>query len=249
MSAIIYTILDHTASGETLKAILSEITGLGRDELYLVSSGNISALASKCNQEKQSWTKEQALEFAGVTEKLSEHFNLLPVRFGAILQSDDAIRQMLETHQNAFENNLKKTAGKSEYGLKALWDYEKVKSDTFERLNSEGIQHGDYFRRSSANTNYLFEKLKKHKMEEALLQYVEKFTEEIIQALKPLYAEAKFKKMVSDSIMLDAVFLVDKVHHDILKERIVALGKSYSDLQFLITGPWPPYSFIDIKIA
>jgi hypothetical protein len=249
MSKIIYAILDQTASGENLKTIFSEITGLCKAELYLVSSGNISALVSNCYQEKQTWAKEQVLEFAGVTEKLSEYTNLLPVRFDTILHSDDAIRQLLETHYTAFVNNLKKTADKAEFGLKVLWDFEKTKNEINKKSKTDEIQAGDYFRRSTANTSYLFEKLKKHKSDEALLQYVETFAEKIIQALKPINPEAKFRKMVSDSIMLDAVFLIDKAQQDIFKEEIVALAKPYGDLQFLITGPWPPYSFIDIKIV
>ncbi len=249
MSKIIYAILDQTASGENLKTIFSEITGLCKAELYLVSSGNICALVSNCKQEKQTWTKEQVLEFAGITEKLFEYANLLPVRFGTILQADDTIRQLLETHYTAFVNNLIKTSGRAEFGLKVLWDFEKIKTDISIKSKPDQIQAGDYFKRSTANTSYLFEKLKKHKADEALLQYVETFTKKIIQALKPLNCDANFKKMISDSIMLDAVFLIDKTQQEIFKEEIVALGNAYSDLQFLITGPWPPYSFIDIKIV
>ncbi len=249
MSKIIYAIIDHNNKQDTLNTFFSSTSGISGAKLYAVTESNISAIASSFSSGGQAWAKEQVLEFASVTEKLSEHVNLLPVRFGTILKSDDAIRQLLITHLNAFETNLKKTANKTEFGLKVLWNFEKTKNEIKQRSKPDEISAGDYFKQSSVHTNYLFEKMKQHKLDDAVLQYVEKFIDDIKGAMQALSPDIKFKKMVSDSIMLDAVFLVSKKQHTGFKDIIVSLGQQHPDLQFLLTGPWPPYSFTDIRIT
>lgn len=248
MNKIIYAILDSQNSDLIPKDLLTEKTGVAGAVLYPVSFINISAIASNCGSGKQTWVKESVLEFAGVIEKLSEHTNLLPVRFGTILQSDDVIRQLLLNNYDDFESNLKKVANKAEFGLKVLWDYEKLKNEIKDKSGSVEIKAGDYFKQNTVHTNYLLGKMKQHKLDDAVLQYVEKFIVEINHCLKPLNPETKFKKMVSDSIMLDAVFLIKKTHYQEFKHVIETVGQQHADLQFLLTGPWPPYSFVDIHI-
>ena len=248
MSKIIYAIIDLNNKQDALNTFFSSISGISGEKLYAVTESNISAIASSFSSGGQAWAKEKVLEFASVTEKLSEHVNLLPVRFGTILKSDDAIRQLLIAHLNAFETNLRKTANKTEFGLKVLWDFEKTKNEIKKQSRPDEISAGDYFKQRSIHTNYLFEKMKQHKLDDAVLQYVEKFIGVIKEAMQALNPDIRFKKMVSDSIMLDAVFLVNKKQHHEFRDVIISLGEQYPGLQFLLTGPWPPYSFVDIRI-
>lgn len=249
MSKIIYAIIDRNNQQDTLKTFFSNTSGISGAKLYAVNESNISVVASSFSSGRQAWAKEQVLEFASVTEKLTEHFNLLPVRFGAVMQSDDAIRELLIKNQDAFETNLKKVKDKAEFGLKVLWDFEKTKNEIKEQSRPDEISAGDYFKQRSVNTNYLFEKMKQHKLDDAVLKYVERFIDDIRDAMQALNPDITFKKMVSDSIMLDAVFLVNKKQHSDFKEIIASFGKQHPGLQFLLTGPWPPYSFVDIRIT
>lgn len=248
MSKIIYAFIDLNNKQDILSAFFSSTPGISGAKLFAVTENNIAAIASSFSSGGQTWAKEQVLEFAGVIEKLSEYVNLLPVRFGTILKSDDDIRQLLVTHYSAFETNLKKTANKTEFGLKVLWDFEKTKNEIKKKSEPIEIHARNYFRQSSVHTNYLFEKMKQHKLDNSVLQYVEKFINDIREAMQALNPDTKFKKMISDSIMLDAVFLVNKKQHDEFKDIIVSFGKQHTGLQFLLTGPWPPYSFMDIRI-
>ncbi len=249
MSKIIYAIIDHHNKHDVLKSFFESTPGISGARLYALTQNNISAVASSFSPGGQSWAKEQVLDFASITEKLSEHFNLLPVRFGSVMQSDDAIRELLMKNHDAFETNLRKVENKAEFGLKVLWNFEKTKNEIKQRSKPDEICAGDYFKKSSVHTNYLFEKMKQHKLDDAVLQYVEKFIDDIRGVMQALSPDIKFKKMVSDSIMLDAVFLVSKNQHTGFKDIIVSLGQQHPDLQFLLTGPWPPYSFTDIRIT
>ncbi len=248
MNKIIYAILGLPKSAITSKCLLMETTGLLGEALYPVSFENISVIVSNCGSHKQTWVKDSVLEFAAVIEKLSEQANLLPVRFGTILQSDEAIMELLLNFHEALESNLRRVANKTEFGLKVLWDYEILKNKIKEKSGTVEVKAGDYFKQNTQYTNYLLIKIKKHKLDDAVLHYVENFIEEINHCLMPLNPVSRFKKMVSNSIMLDAVFLIEKSKHNDFKNIIENFGRQHADLQFLLTGPWPPYSFVDIQL-
>ncbi|MCF8230516.1 MAG: GvpL/GvpF family gas vesicle protein [Bacteroidales bacterium] len=248
MPKLIYAIIpnpSHSAGTASPAAISPGIAGA---QLHLVSNQNISALVSNFSTDQDSWSKENALEFAQIIERFFMKTNLLPVRFATVVESDEVIFKLLQSHHDAFQNNLKKVEHKSEFGIKVLWDYGKIKNEMMSKPEVTGVKSGDFFSKDTATTNYLFEKIKKNKLEDAILNFVDEFIETMNHRLKPIPFEAKFKKMVSDSIMLDAVFLIENDKHGQFKKVVVSLGEQYPNLQFLITGPWPPYSFTEIKI-
>jgi hypothetical protein len=248
MPKLIYAILRNLTDSTATVSLVNQTTGIAGTQLYLVSNQNIAALVSDFNTGTNSWTKENVLEFGKIIEHFSEKINLLPVRFGTAVESDEVISKLLLNHYEAFESNLKKVKNKSEFGIKVLWDYGKIKNEMMNKPEVTGVKSGDYFSKNTATTNYLFEKIKKNKLEDAILKYVDDFIETMNHRLKPIPYEAKFKKMVSDSIMLDAVFLIQAKQRPQFKEIVVSLGEQFPDLQFLITGPWPPYSFTEVKI-
>jgi len=248
MPKLVYAILHLPSDSAATDSLIGEVSGISGNRLYLVSQQNISALTSNCSNGKEAWTKENALIFAHIIETFSEKYTLLPVRFPTLVESDEVITGLLKTHFLAFENNLKMVENKSEFGLKVLWDYDKVKAEIKNKPEVTGVKSDDYFSKNSVTTNYLFEKIKKHKLDDAILNFVDEFIESLNIRLKLIPYEAKFKKMVSDTIMLDAVFLIGNEHHGQIKEVVIFLGEQYSGLQFLVTGPWPPYSFTEVKI-
>ncbi len=247
MPKLIYAIL-HQASDSATAALIGNVAGISGERLYLISQQNISALASNYSAGQEPWKKEKALEFAQIIETFSEKYTLLPVRFGTVVAADTDITKLLKTHYEAFENNLKKVENKSEFGLKVLWDFEKVKVEMKNKPEVTGLRSDDYFSKNSTTTNYLFGKIKKLKLDDAIMHFVDEFIESLNSRLNSISFDANFKKMVSGSIMLDAVFLINKKNHGQFKAAVVSLGDQYPGLQFLITGPWPPYSFTDVKI-
>jgi hypothetical protein len=57
-----------------------------------------------------------------------------------------------------------------------------------------------------------------------------------------------FKKMLTGNVLIDAVFLTEKGKKEQLIKTVKELQSQFPDLNFLMTGPWPPYSFVDITI-
>jgi len=223
------------------------VSGLAGANTYAVSFNGISAIVSDFDSEGTKLDKTSALKFAGVIEELALCHCILPMRFGTFFESKEAVLEMLKKHCEKFVHCLGTVKNKYEYCLKVFWDsnlyQSKIESDSVKTdKEASKLVSG-----TSPQTEYLLCKLKEHKKEEKLLEYVESLIEEIDQKLVHLDPMVKSKKMVSKSLILDAVYLLDKKYKDAFIYEIDSFNKQHEDLNLLLTGPWPPYSFADIN--
>ena len=132
--------------------------------------------------------------------------------------------------------------------MKVLCDSETFSTKISAQAAAVEVQPHEYFSTDTVHTNYLLEKIKINKLEDSLFQYVDQLIEDISQYLTQINPDSKYKKMVTNSILLDAVFLVKKNKKDEFIQAISTFKQQHDDLQFLLTGSWPPYSFVDIVI-
>lgn len=223
------------------------VSGLEGANTYAVSFNGISAIVSDFDSKVTKLDKTSALKFAGVIEKLASNYNLLPMRFGTFFESKEAVQEMLKKHYGKFVQCLGSVNNKFEYCLKIFWDSNLYQSKIGTDSAETDKEASKLVSGASPQTEYLLCKLKEHKKEEKLLEYVESLIEEIGQRLVHLDPMVKSKKMVSNSLILDAVYLLDKKYKEAFIYEIDSFNQRHEDLNLLLTGPWPPYSFADIN--
>jgi hypothetical protein len=248
MKKIIYAILSTNQSLTEISDLVNGMKGIMDANLYALSFNDISIAVSDFTPSKDITNRELAIDFAGVIEVLSQHVTLLPVRFGTFIKTDEIVHQLLVNHYDSFLRNLQKVENKCEFGLKVLCDYETFSNKISAQAAAVEVQPHEYFSANTIHTNYLLEKIKINKLEDSLFKYVEQLIEDISQHLTQINPDAKYKKMVTNRILLDAVFLVKKNKKDEFIHAISTFKQQHDDLQFLLTGSWPPYSFVDIVI-
>lgn len=248
MKKIIYAILSTNQSLTEISDLVNGMKGIMDANLYVLSFNDISIAVSDFTPSKDITNRELAIDFAGVIEALSQQVTLLPVRFGTFIKTDEIVHQLLVNHYDSFLRNLQKVENKCEFGLKVLCDYETFSTKISARAAAVEVQPHEYFSTDTVHTNYLLEKIKTNKLEDSLFQYVDQLIEDISQYLTQINPDSKYKKMVTNSILLDAVFLVKKNKKDEFIQAISTFKQQHDDLQFLLTGSWPPYSFVDIVI-
>jgi len=247
---MIYAIVSVKKDSEKLNTLLSGMKGISGAGLCAVNFNEISAVVSEIKRADLIADKSNAIDYAGVVETLAQQFTLLPVRFGSVMESSEAIIKMLERNYDAIRDNLQKVEGKWEFGLKVFCDSEKLKAE-LQAKSEAGIKppvNPAPEIENSVYRDYVNKKLKVHRLEELLLAYVESVIAEITGYLVRLNAVSKFKKMATASVMVDAVFLLDKEREDALIQAAGDLQQQYPGLSFVMTGPWPPYSFVDFTV-
>jgi hypothetical protein len=250
MGKLIYATLSNKFDFAKLNELLSGINGTTGAELSAISFDEISAVVSEIKKADLIADKANAIIFAGVIENLSQHFALLPMRFGSMMDSPGEIQKMIEKNYPEFQNNIQKVENKSEFGLKIFCDTAKLKAEmmlksdeTIEVSQNPGSTDND-----SVFRKYINQKLKAHRLEEMLMGYIDSIIEEFNGFMIELNAERKIKKMTTATTIIDAVFLIEKEKKATLVRAIEEMQDKHSGLNFILTGPWPPYSFVDITI-
>jgi hypothetical protein len=229
---------------------IEKIKGINGNSLEIITVDNIGAVVCTIDSTDLVVDNTKAIEFANVIETLSNLFNLLPVRFGSIMESNEAITKMLEKNSTQILQNLLKVKNKSEFGIKVMCDSIALKAELITKsipgLSITETQESE--NTSSVFRNYVEKKLKEHRIEEMILMYVDEVISEITTTLESLKASFKFKKMVSEKIMIDAILLIDKQMKKELIQAVTDLQNQYPTLRIILTGPWSPYNFVEIKL-
>lgn len=233
MTKCIYAIIDS----EHILDI--DIKGIDGYPVYIVAYKNISAAVSDINKDSLKVTAEKALVYEEVIECLMADYTLLPMRFGEPVKDDNDIIEILKQHYDEFTLNLTQVKGKLEYGLKALWD---IKNNKFE-TDVKDLSKVDEPKEGSCYKKYLLDKLKEHKANEAVIKRSEQIIESINKPLADLSFLSKLKKMTTPKLVLDAVYLVEKEKKEIFVQKAEELKATNGELDFLLTGPWPPFNF------
>lgn len=250
MEKIIYALLSVKNKPEKLNALLAGTKGLAGAPLFALSFDDITAIVSHMGRAGLIADKSAALEYAAVIETLSQQFTLLPMRFGSLMESNEAIIHLLEKNHPDMQQNLLQIENKSEFGLKIFCDPEKVleklrdQSEAASRNQPEPVTEI----KNSASREWVNKKLKEHRLEELLVTYVDSVMDDITGHLDSLKAICKIKKMVTPTTIIDGAFLLDKGLKDELVHAATNLQNKYPTLKFILTGPWPPYNFVNFTV-
>lgn len=81
------------------------------------------------------------------------------------------------------------------------------------------------------------------------IEYVPRKTEnEILEPLNKLSVKSVKGDNFTERLLLNHSFLVEKKQFSKFSAEIAKLEKKHKNLKFIYTGPWPPYSFVNINI-
>lgn len=73
--------------------------------------------------------------------------------------------------------------------------------------------------------------------------------QEILEPLDKLSVKSVKGDNFSDRLLLNHSFLVEKNKFSKFSKEIAKLEEKHKNLKFIYTGPWPPYSFVNIRIT
>jgi hypothetical protein len=248
--------------------------GVSVPDLKAVAYKDISAVLSDIEGKSIVTDNTSALCYADVIDELFQRYTLLPVRFGSVMESTGAVKKLLERNYDEIKQNLCIVENKYEFGLKVYCDTEYSNAELTRALRAKeepesGEKPGQNIsadvNASSVFKDYLMEKLKVYKSEELLTMYIDNIIEEITRHLVPLNPVhtqyLKFKKIVSgikkSSAIIDGVFLLDKEQYLKKKSDLIHTVEDLKSrftisapcgLDFVLTGPWPPYNFVNITL-
>jgi hypothetical protein len=236
MKLCTYGIIDSSSQ------INKPIYGLEGASVYNIPYCDIGAVVSEFTEPRQSKTESSVLAHEEVIERLMEHFTVLPVRFHTVFDGRDGVISMMQSYYKNFRNNLDRLRNKVEFGIKVIWPSDKIREHIINtyRKNNKTVSIPD----DSSNKKFIREKFEKYRIDEEFEKKADKFIEVMDIFFSKFAAEKKLKRLKTENLLLDAVYLVKRDRQDDFKEAFEHIKGPHTGFKFLFSGPWPPYNFV-----
>jgi Gas vesicle synthesis protein GvpL/GvpF len=220
----------------------------GGQRVYTVAHLDLAAVVSDTPIVIYDPTRENVLAHEFVNETVMREHTVIPMSFGTVFRSEDDVSELLRSTYQAFTDVLDKMKDKIEFGLKVLWDREKVIAN-IERENDEIRRLKDEISRHTASSTYFARMQLGRLIEAALEEMGMRYVSDIHEALKPSAVASRSNKPIGDRMILNAAFLVERSAERVFDERVKETSLRYEELlTFKYSGPWPPYNFVNIKL-
>jgi hypothetical protein len=220
----------------------------GGARVYTVHHKDLAAVVSDTPIVIYDPTRENVLAHEFVNETVMREFTLIPMSFGTVFRSEKDVSALLSSTYNAFTEVLDKMQDKIEFGLKILWDRDKVVAN-LEQENDEIRRLKDEITRNAASSTYFARMQLGRLVEAAMEEASNRYVADVHDALKNCSVASRSNKVIGDRMILNAAFLVDRNDEKTFDERVKEISRKYEELlTFKYTGPWPPYNFVNIKL-
>src|SRR5213082_3840194 len=220
----------------------------GGERVFTVAYKDLAAVVSDTPIVIYDPTRENVLAHEFVNETVMKEHTVIPMSFGTVFRSEDDVTELLRSTYQAFSDVLEKMRDKIEFGLKVLWDREKVIAN-LERENDEISRLREEISRHTASSTYFARMQLGRLIDGALEEMSARYVADIQDALKPVAIASRSNKPIGDRMILNAAFLVDRASEQAFDERVKETSRRYEDvLSFKYSGPWPPYNFVNIKL-
>jgi hypothetical protein len=179
---------------------------------------------------------ELAREHDAVVRAVFRHEAVLPLRFGTVLDGEDAARRLLKAGYDQARDCLDEVAGHREWGVRVRH----TESVTTTRPDAAGL----------TGTQYL---VRRHER----LKAIQRAREDVVGAAGRL--QVALRRHAADSIgrarphgvLVNTAFLVETGREAAFHAEFEWFARELREAGATVetSGPWPPYSFTDVELG
>jgi Gas vesicle synthesis protein GvpL/GvpF len=223
--------------------------GIAGRPARLVSEADLAAIVSDSPQDEYDITHENVTAHERVVEAAMQKTDVLPVSFGTVASSDQEIRdQLLKREADELREQLEWVTNRVEMGVKALWEQNAL----FARITTEDstIQElRDQIVGTTPEETYDL-RLQLGELTDAAIQQIrEQDAAVVLDTLSPLAVDTRTNDVITDMMIVNASFLVDRNQVQTFIDNVNALQRDQAGLMTVqLAGPLPPYNFVSIVV-
>jgi len=219
-------------------------------EIRTVEYGDLAAVVSDAPTAAFDITRDNLMAHQHVVEESMRHTDVLPVAFGTVARDDREVQEkLLRREHDDLQDHLAYVKGRVELGLKVLWDRDRLFAEiAAERDDIRSLR--DRLAKRPPDSAY-FERIQLGELTNAAInEKRDREAEAIVEQLSPLAVELQINRLLTETMILNASFLVDKNRMSAFDREVQWLGQQHADrLTFQYVGPLPPYSFVNINVS
>jgi hypothetical protein len=184
-----------------------------------------------------------------VLDEASESCTVLPVRFGTVMESEDAVRErLLEPNGERLQGLLRELDGRVQLVLKGEYDEPKLMRDVVSQ-SSAVAQLRDRLRGVPSEAGY-YERIRLGELvADHVAQRRAEDTRIALAMLEPLSVAAREEQIRQSDSAFNIAFLVDRNGLEAFNQGVRELADELGErIGLRYVGPLPPYSFADVEI-
>jgi len=214
------------------------VLGVSGAPVRLQKLEELGVLVSDFNADAVPVTRENAMTHAAVVRSVLDRTTPLPFRFGTLV-TEQQLRSYVSARKPALESNLALVRGCVEMGVKIIWPVSKEVSK-----EKEGLQEPA----QGAGATFLAAKRREILGSEFRAAQANEISSWLHESVSGLTRDEKVTIQSSERLFLAAAHLVERANLQRYREKVAAARTARPDLHFLLSGPWPPYSFANIEL-
>jgi hypothetical protein len=212
--------------------------GVAGTSVQIAKFEDLSALVSVCRSEAFQVTRKNALAHHEVVQSITKQTTPLPARFGTLVTVQQ-LQNYVSTHRLAIKAKLAQVRGRTEMNVRMIGTL-KSGDTSKESKNEVGLGPG---------TAFLLEKRKKILGNEAGVAQKKQLSAWLHEKLGDLIKEEKISVVSSETVILaKADHLIERVDVQEYRTRMARAIEERPEVRFMVSGPWPPYSFANIEL-
>ena len=198
------------------------------------------------------WTADKVMRHQAVAEFFSASHPIIPLRFGVMYSHIENLRAMLKSRADGLVAGLNRVEGSEEWALNVYVD-KAVLTGKLATLSPKLAELKERASKSSQGQAYLLQKQAERLRATEMKKYLKQAADEIATALEPqadglkriplTELEGKQEPAVAGKL----VYLVKKTKLRSFKTAAEKLAAKHvgSGFKLELTGPWPPYNFVE----
>lgn len=222
--------------------------------MAVASAVSLAAFASEALQthmEDPQWLAEKACRHEAVVEALMASGPVLPMRFGTVFRSLEAVRRMLREYMPRFQHALEFVRGKEEWGVKGVADLGALRAAVLRGDPALVALSSEASTKRAGEAFFLRRKMeegasaKAQDREEWLArEAVETIQRAVVELVEhpPLLQETKR----GERIVLNLACLVRGGEVEAFLTAVERWNRGHAEegVRLIASGPWPPYHFV-----
>lgn len=223
---------------------------VGREKVFTLHYKDLALAVSRAPLKKYDPVRKSAMAHQKVISTIMERYDVLPVSFGTCVQSKQEIMDIFADLYDKAQSALEGIRNKIEVGLRVVWKKEFfVQELGVANRQIEALKKKIAERRGAANTYRQVLEIGE-KIQAIADERRRHYVRLIFDPLCKMADDAILKDVTSERMVINATFLVGKSREKEFDSAVNDIYSQFSEMMdFKYTGPWPPYSFVNIKIT
>jgi Gas vesicle synthesis protein GvpL/GvpF len=221
------------------------LTGLAGGEVSLVRHGDLAGVVSEISVGQALGTRDDLLAHEAVVEALAAQTTTLPLRFGSVVTTGDAlVEEMLLPYHDWFMEVLEDLAGLREFAVVGVYVEDTVIREVLGE-DPEAAQLRERIRGLPEDATY-YDRIRLGELIVTALDEKRRVdSAELARTLEPYAAAVAPRTPAGEDTAADVAFLVSDRELPAFEEAVDELGERWADrIRLRLVGPLAPYDFV-----